>query len=143
MQRRSAEDKDFYLSAALNLRNETHGGGDVGGDSPLGLRPRGAARARLSARSSASLDLERKGRDGSTVYAYTHVRGGGGGGGGEYSHIFFLHRDVPTVRVSFSGSCLKRVYNFTFSCLNTVVPSNLLLFFPFNHVIFADFVRLH
>ena len=67
----------------------------------------------------------------------------GWGGGGEYSHIFFLHRDVPTVRVSFSGSCLKRVYNFTFSCLNTVVPSNLLLFSPFNHVIFADFVRLH
>ena len=28
-------------------------------------------------------------------------------------------------------------------CLNRVVPANLLLFAPFDHIIFADFVRLH
>ena len=41
----------------------------------------------------------------------------GGGGGGGCSAIYFLYRDVPPVRVSFSGSSvLNRVYNFTFSC---------------------------
>ena len=59
----------------------------------------------------------------------------GMGGGGD-TPIYFLCRDVPTVRVSFSGSSvLNRVYNFTFSCLNRVVPVNLLL-------LSADFVRL-
>ena len=47
--------------------------------------------------------------------------GGRGGGGG--TPIYFLYRDVPTVRVSFSGSSvLNRVYNFTFLCLKQGCP---------------------
>ena len=53
------------------------------------------------------------------AFHWTHCNenpGGGGGGGG--TPIYFLYRDVPTVRVSFSRSpVLNRVYNFTFSCL--------------------------
>ena len=70
--------------------------------------------------------------------------GGRGGGGG--TSIYFLYRDVPTVRVSFSGSSvLNRVHNFTFSCLkqgHSASFGNLLLYFPFDHMIFADFMRL-
>ena len=54
--------------------------------------------------------------------------GRGGGGGGQGIPIYFLYRDDPTVRVSFSGS--YRVYNFTFSCLKQGVPVNFLLFSP-------------
>ena len=58
--------------------------------------------------------------------------------------IYFLYRDVPTVRVSFSGSSvLSRVYNFTFSRLKQGRPRIPLLFSPFDHIIFADFMRLH
>ena len=38
-------------------------------------------------------------------------------------YISYVHGDVPTVRVSFSGSSvLNRVYNFTFSCLKQSRP---------------------
>ena len=58
---------------------------------------------------------------------YNTVRGGGGGG----THIYFLYRDVPTVRVSFSGSSvLNRVYNFTFSCLEQGRPRKYSPFLP-------------
>ena len=53
----------------------------------------------------------------------------GGGGGG--TPIYFLYRDVPTVRVSFSGSSvLNRVYNFTFSCLKQGRPFKSSSFLP-------------
>ena len=65
---------------------------------------------------------------------------GGGGGGRGGTPIYFQNRDVPTVRVSFSGSSvLNRVYNFTFSCLNRIVPVNFLLFSPFDHILFCWF----
>ena len=48
---------------------------------------------------------------------------GGDGGGGGGTPIYFLYRDVPKVRVSFSGSSvLNRVYNFKFSCLKQGRP---------------------
>ena len=57
--------------------------------------------------------------------------------------IYFLYRDVPPVRVSFSGSSgLNRVYSFTFLCLQKGRPVNLPLFFPFDHIIFAYSLRL-
>ena len=69
-------------------------------------------------------------------YVNVHPREGG-------TPIYFLYRDVPTVRVSFSGSSvLNRVYNFPFCVLNRVVPVNLVLSSPFDHIIFADFVYL-
>ena len=43
--------------------------------------------------------------------------------GGRGTPIYFLGRDVPTVRVSFSGSSvLNRVYIFRFSCLEQGRP---------------------
>ena len=45
--------------------------------------------------------------------------------------IYFLGRDVPTVRVSFSGSSvLNRVYIFRFSCLEQGRPRKSSLFLP-------------
>ena len=45
--------------------------------------------------------------------------------------IYFLYRDVPTVRVSFSGSSvLNRVDNFTFSCLKQGRPCKSSPFLP-------------
>ena len=50
-------------------------------------------------------------------------------GGG--TPIYFLYRDVLTVRVSFSGSSvLNRVYNFTFSCLKQGCPRKSSPFLP-------------
>ena len=70
------------------------------------------------------------------------IMGGGGGGGG--TPINFLYRDVPTVRVSFSGSSVLTGYTIShFHVLSRVVPANLLLFSPFDRIIFAYFVRLH
>ena len=46
--------------------------------------------------------------------------------------IYFLHRDVPPVRVTFSGSSvLNRVYSFTFSCLKQGRPRKSSPFLPF------------
>ena len=65
-----------------------------------------------------------------------------GGGGGGYPR-YFLYRDVPTVRVSFSGSSVLNGYTIShFRVLNRVVSVNFLLFSPFDHIIFADFVCL-
>ena len=50
--------------------------------------------------------------------------------------IYFLYGDVPTVRVSFSGSSvLNRVYNFTFSCLKQGRPRESSPFSPFGQII--------
>ena len=60
--------------------------------------------------------------------SFPATRGGGGRGG---TPIYFLYRDVPTVRVSFSGSSvLNRVYNFTFSCLKQGHPRKSSPFLP-------------
>ena len=60
------------------------------------------------------------------------------------SLMYFLCRDVPPDRVSFSGSSvLNRVCNFTFLCLKQGRPHN--SFIPpstLNHIIVADFVCL-
>ena len=57
------------------------------------------------------------------------VRLPGGGGGG--TPIYFLGRDVPTVRVSFSGSSiLNRVYIFRFLCLEQGRPRKCSPFLP-------------
>ena len=54
-------------------------------------------------------------------YSFSIEKARGGGGGG--TPIYFLGRDVPTVRVSFSGSSvLNRVYIFRFSCLKQRRP---------------------
>ena len=59
--------------------------------------------------------------------------------------IYFLYRDVPPNRVSFSGSTLlSRVYNFTFLCLKQSRPRNSSTpFVPPQPQIFADFMCLH
>ena len=64
------------------------------------------------------------------------------GGGGGNTGIYFLYRDVPTVRVSFSGSSvLNRVY--TFSCLKQGRPRKSSPFLPLrSHQSFANFMRL-
>ena len=55
--------------------------------------------------------------------------------------IYFLYRDVPTVRVSFSGSSvLNRVYNFTFSCLKQGRPRDSS---PFLHLRSHNFRWFH
>ena len=54
--------------------------------------------------------------------AHTHTRS---------PPICFLYRDVPTVRVSFSGSSVSnRVYNFTFPCLKQGRPCKSSPFLP-------------
>ena len=55
---------------------------------------------------------------------YAFLPGGG-------TPIYFLYRDVPTVRVSFSGSSVfNRAYNFTFSCLKQGHPHKYSPFLP-------------
>ena len=52
-------------------------------------------------------------------------------GPGRGTPIYFLGRDVPTVRVSFSGSSvLNRVYIFRFSCLEQGRPRKSSPFLP-------------
>ena len=64
----------------------------------------------------------------------------GGGGGGVLPFISYIRTFRPS-GYHFQGSVLNRVYNLTFLCLKQGLPSNLLLFSPFDHIIFADFVR--
>ena len=62
--------------------------------------------------------------------------GGGGRGGGEGGFLPYISYII------FRVLCLNRVYNFTFSCLIQGLPCKSLLFSHFDHMIFADFVRL-
>ena len=63
-------------------------------------------------------DLERHYLPESVRQLVSQHPGRGGGGGGGTPIYFLVCRDVPPVRVSFSGfSVLNRVYDFTFLCL--------------------------
>ena len=66
-----------------------------------------------------------------------------GGGGGAYSHIFPIWGRSDSQGIIFRVLRLKQGITIShFRVVNRVVPVNRLLFSPFDHIIFADFVRL-